>query len=176
MDDIVKQAMAKWPSVPPCYGWLGLDSRGAWYIRDEITQARGAFPLHRGDPLKHPQWLAFIGRNYNKDEEGQWYFQNGPQRVYVELECTPWIYRLDPTGFVYTHTGHPIAASRCLLDEKGKVYLVTDLGLGLVHSADVGLVADQIEKGVWETEAVAGRNLQQLFGFKLSPQGRRAAK
>ena len=24
MDEIVKQAMAKWPNVPNCYGWLGL--------------------------------------------------------------------------------------------------------------------------------------------------------
>ena len=30
MDDIVKQAMAKWPNVPHCYGWLGLDARGNW--------------------------------------------------------------------------------------------------------------------------------------------------
>lgn len=28
MDDIVKQAMVKWPNVPDCYGWLGLDARG----------------------------------------------------------------------------------------------------------------------------------------------------
>ena len=27
MDDIVKQAMAKWPDVPSVYGWLGLDRR-----------------------------------------------------------------------------------------------------------------------------------------------------
>ena len=26
MDEIVKQAMAKWPNVPHCYGWLGLDA------------------------------------------------------------------------------------------------------------------------------------------------------
>ncbi|MCD6666313.1 MAG: DUF2946 family protein, partial [Hydrogenophaga sp.] len=28
MDEIVKAAMAKWPQVPACYGWLGLDARG----------------------------------------------------------------------------------------------------------------------------------------------------
>ncbi len=25
MDAIVEQAMRKWPNVPHCYGWLGLD-------------------------------------------------------------------------------------------------------------------------------------------------------
>ena len=39
MDDIVKQAIAKWPNVPHCYGWLGLDARGDWYLRDDRTQA-----------------------------------------------------------------------------------------------------------------------------------------
>ena len=44
MDDIVKQALAKWPNVPHCYGWLGLDARGNWYMRDDRTQAAGPFP------------------------------------------------------------------------------------------------------------------------------------
>ena len=43
MDDIVKQALAKWPNVPDCYGWLGLDARGLWYMRDDRAQAAGAF-------------------------------------------------------------------------------------------------------------------------------------
>ena len=42
MDDIVKQAMAKWPTVPDCYGWLGLDARGNWYMRDDRAQACGS--------------------------------------------------------------------------------------------------------------------------------------
>ena len=41
MDDIVKQAMAKWPNVPACSGWLGLDARGQWYLRDAAAQALG---------------------------------------------------------------------------------------------------------------------------------------
>ena len=50
MDEMVRQAMAKWPNVPACYGWLGLDARGQWYMRDERTQA--AFEgdwFHSGD-------------------------------------------------------------------------------------------------------------------------------
>ena len=43
MDDIVKQALAKWPAVPHCYGWLGIDARGHWYMRDDRVQALGAF-------------------------------------------------------------------------------------------------------------------------------------
>jgi hypothetical protein len=43
MDDIVRQAIAKWPNVPDCYGWLGLDARGNWYMRDDRAQAAGPF-------------------------------------------------------------------------------------------------------------------------------------
>jgi len=44
MDDIVKAALKKWPNVPACYGWLALDARGDWYMRDDRTQAAGPFP------------------------------------------------------------------------------------------------------------------------------------
>src|SRR3990167_6791426 len=90
MDDIVKQAMAKWPNVPDCYGWLGLDARGDWYMRDDRVQVLGAFTSGvagaKGSRLLHDKLIAFIQRNYQADEQGRWFFQNGPQRVYVELE------------------------------------------------------------------------------------------
>ena len=85
MDDLVLQAMAKWPNVPDCYGWLGLDARGDWYMRDDQTQAQGSFTQSKGSRLTHDKLIAFIGRNYTCDKQGQWYFQNGPQRVYVAL-------------------------------------------------------------------------------------------
>ena len=51
MDDIVRQAIAKWPNVPHCYGWLGLDARGQWYLRDGATQALGGFDVARGKAI-----------------------------------------------------------------------------------------------------------------------------
>src|ERR1700758_4287388 len=90
MDDIVRQALAKWPNVPSCTGWLMLDRRGNWRMRDEAAQASGA----PGAQIRHEALLGFINRNYEADERGQWFFQNGPQRVYVELGYTPWIVRL----------------------------------------------------------------------------------
>ena len=51
MDDIVRQAIAKWPNVPDCYGWLGLDARGNWYMRDDRVQAPGVSGAgHPGKP------------------------------------------------------------------------------------------------------------------------------
>lgn len=169
MDDIVQQALIKWPNVPHCYGWLGLDARGHWYLRDDAVQAQGAFPCSKGTLLVHEKLIAFIERNYEADAQGQWFFQNGPQRVYVELECTPWIWRIDPEGGVRSHTGRAVEATACLLDGEGRVYLASDRGLGLVHSLDVAQVADAIEQGQWIVQSVGADALPAQYGFVRSP-------
>lgn len=176
MDDIVRQAMAKWPTVPHCHGWLGLDARGNWCLRDEQAQARGPFSggpaAARGSVLRHDKLIAFIGRNYIRDDAGQWYFQNGPQRVFVELEISPWIWRVDQDFSVLAHTGAPARLQRCLVDEIGRVYLETDLGFGLVHSLDMLHAANAIDAGLWVTESVSADGLPVQFGYVISPQAR----
>ncbi len=169
MDPIVQQAMAKWPNVPDCYGWLGLDARGRWYLRDASVQAQGAFARSKGALLEHEKLLAFIGRNYEADAQGQWFFQNGPQRVYVELEAAPFIWRLDTDGGLCSHTGRAAVATACLVDEAGHVYLHSALGLGLVHTLDVPLVADALERGTWKVETVRSADLPRRCGFVRSP-------
>ena len=175
MDDIVRQALAKWPNVPHCYGWLGLDARGNWYMRDDRTQAAGPFPAAKGSLLRHDKLIEFIHRNYDRDEQGQWFFQNGPQRVYVELEAAPWIWRVDDDFNVQAHTGAAAEASACLLDENGRVYLVTPLGVGLIHTQDVALAAEAVEQGHWSPEPVHAGDLPKRFGFVLSPAARSAS-
>jgi len=179
MDDIVRQAMAKWPNVPDCYGWLGLDARGQWYMRDDRAQALGSFasgqPGARGSVLRHDKLIDFIQRNYEPDARGCWYFQNGPQRVYVELAATPWVWRIDEALQVSSHTGRQAQVKHCLLDEQGRVYLDTDLGFGLVHTLDVGHVAQAVEAGRWIPMEVASESLPARFGYVLSPAVRSAA-
>ena len=170
MDDIVKAAMAKWPNVPHCHGWLGLDARGNWYMRDDRVQAQGPFPASKGSLLRHDKLIEFIHRNYASDAQGQWYFQNGPQRVYVELENTPWVWRLQPDGSVLSHTGVAVQVQDSLMDETGRLYLVTELGVGLVHSADMNLAADAVEAGRWRPVDVRADALPARFGFQPHPQ------
>lgn len=169
MDDIVKQAMAKWPNVPHCHGWLGLDARGQWYLRDDAVQAAGPFPQSKGSLLQHEKLLEFIARNYECDDQGRWFFQNGPQRVYVELEATPYIWRIQPDHSVQAHTGRSAEVRQCLLDAEGRVYLVTDLGVGLVHTADVALAAEAVEAGRWTPQEVEACALPAQFGYVPSP-------
>ena len=174
MDDIVQQAMVKWPNVPDCFGWLGLDTRGQWCLRDDAAQAAGAFvsgrPGAKGSVLQHEKLLGFIARNYASDAAGRWYFQNGPQRVYVELQCTPYIWRVDGSGGVTSHTGVQTMVRACYLDEAGWLYLDTPLGFGLVHTADVERAAAQVECGAWLPQEVLAAALPARFGYVTSPQ------
>jgi hypothetical protein len=173
MDDIVRQAIAKWPNVPDCFGWLGLDARGNWYMRDDSAQAAGPFAggsAHsKGSMLKHEKLIDFIQRNYESDALGRWFFQNGPQRVYVELEATPWIWRVSGDLSVSGHDGRPAQMQACVLDELGHVYLNTDVGFGLVHTQDVGLAAEAVESGLWVPQEMLMDDLAGRFGYLKSP-------
>ena len=176
MDDIVKAALLKWPDVPHCYGWLALDARGDWYMRDERVQHRGPFPQVKGSRIEHDKLLAFIQRNYGHDEAGAWFFQNGPQRVYVELEAAPWVWRVQvqAAGFsVYSHTGLaaslPEQVQACWLDEHGRLFLATDLGFGLVHTMDMGIAAQAVESGHWQPAELPWAQMPGHFAFQLKP-------
>ncbi len=176
MDDIVRQALLKWPNVPHTYGWLALDRRGDWYLRDDAAQAAGAFPAVKGSRIEHEKLREFIGRNYLADERGCWFFQNGPQRVFVELEAAPWVWRLGPPGAaavptVTSHTGIAASVASTWLDDEGRLFLATDLGLGLVHSLDQAFAADAVDAGVWTPEPVAFAELPHRFGYCLRPVG-----
>jgi len=179
MDDIVAAALKKWPNVPHCYGWLALDARGDWYMRDDRIQAAGPFPRVKGSRIDHEKLREFIARNYAADAGGAWFFQNGPQRVYVELEAAPWVWRLqaDPTACVVvtSHTGlAAVPAGEAFVDESGRLFLTTDLGFGIVHSLDMGAASDAIERALWQPREVEFAALVERFGFRLSPAAGRA--
>lgn len=174
MDTIVKQALAKWPNVPDCYGWLGLDGRGNWFMRDERAQAQGPFAggtaQSKGSEIKHEKLIGFIQRNYQADALGQWFFQNGPQRVFVELQATPLIWRVDERFSVQDHMGRAALVQSCLLDEQGHLYLQTDTGFGLVHSIDMLHVGNAVEHGWWLPQNVLAAALPERFNYVTSPQ------
>ena len=130
MDDVVIQAMAKWPNVPAVYGWLALDRRGNWLIK--------------GERISNPMFAEFISRNYGHDAAGCWFFQNGPQRVFIALDYTPFVYRLgwspDPEALltIEAHTGRAVTrVDGAWIDEAGMVLLATEFGAGIIDDRDL---------------------------------------
>ena len=179
MDEIVKAALKKWPNVPHCWGWLALDARGDWYMRDDRVQAAGAFPAVKGSRILHDKLREFIHRNYAADESGDWFFQNGPQRVYVELEAAPWVWRLAARAAapaITSHTGREAQFESAWLDERGRLFLATDIGLGLVHTLDMETAADAVERGAWVPQQTRFDELPARFGYRLSPASAHAAQ
>lgn len=171
----------KWPNVPACYAWLSLDRRGNWRLQGERVTHRGL--------------IEFMNRYYSADDSGRWFVQNGPQRVYVDLACTPWIFRREGAGFV-SHTG--ALAGRILavlLDADGSILLESELGIGLLDDRDLaGFLADcQLTDGRPADEAAfaelmdngvaaiswhglpltmtAAVDLPERYQFKLQPRG-----
>jgi hypothetical protein len=161
MDEQVLRSLIKWPNVPHCFGWLALDRRGQWRMRDEYAQAN-QLP---GNVIQHLALNEFISRNYAKDSLGRYFFQNGPQRVFITLDVTPWIARIIPSESgpqLSTQCGTNIKPHGALSDEKGNIYItglipqalsdqvdatiftqIESLSVALLHDHDLDLFSDQ---------------------------------
>ena len=126
MDEQVLRSLVKWPNVPACYGWLALDRRGQWRMRDEFAQTNKL----RGQVIEHAALKDFISRNYASDTLGRYFFQNGPQRVFITLDSTPWIARIIPAQDhvqLITQCNSAIDPSSALSDENGNIYIVGEV-------------------------------------------------
>jgi hypothetical protein len=143
VDEIVSRAMQKWPNVPNVFGWLRLDRRGNWLVKSR--QSRDAQPVF--ERIGNEAVIAFIGRNYARDGAGRWFFQNGPQRVFVTLEYTPFVYRLrGDRETLETHTGLAAEEVRAAwIDDSGMLVFETELGPGVLLDRDLPALLDRIE-------------------------------
>lgn len=131
MEDWVYRALEKWPNVPAVFGWMGLDRRGRWTIRGEL--------------ISRPQIIDTINQNYAADEQGRWFFQNGPQRGYVTLEYAPLILRVDGGGMLKTHTDVFVEkVSAAFLDEHGALTLSTEHGPGVLNDQDLAWALERL--------------------------------
>lgn len=128
MDDIVRAALEKWPNVPAVYGWLTLDSRGQWRIQ--------------GQRITHPAFIQFMQRNYECDARGAWFFQNGPQQVFVALEAAPYVVRYDGQTWIL-HTEEVMTRpDQAFWVEGGDIYFGFGAQLARLDDRDLGRVAD----------------------------------
>ncbi|MFN2643816.1 MAG: DUF2946 family protein [Burkholderiales bacterium] len=152
MDPIVARAVARWPDVPAVYGWLALDRRGNWLIK--------------GERIGNTALREFIARNYQSDGAGRWYFQNGPQRVYVSLAYTPLVVHYEDDDALVDHCGRPFAARATYLDDEGSVLMAGAAGVALLDDRDLVRFADSESS----PESVARSEVPRRFGFIPEPQ------
>ena len=151
MDAVVAQAMAKWPTVPAVYGWLSLDRRGNWRIKGERIANQGL--------------REFISRNYESDAEGRWYFQNGPQRVYVTLDYTPLVVHYDGDA-LRDHREQPFSARETYLDDEGSVLMEGEGTIALLDDRDLARFAE----AATSLRRIKSAEIQGRFRFVKEPK------
>jgi hypothetical protein len=150
MDEAVARSMAKWPKVPAVYGWLALDRRGNWRIK--------------GERIANAALRDFISRNYAADERGRWYFQNGPQRVFVTLAYTPFVMHYEGER-VFDQCGRQVTARETYVDDEGSVLILGERGVGLLDDRDLERYADR----AGELTHLARADVAVRFGFVPNP-------
>jgi hypothetical protein len=150
MDDIVARSMAKWPNVPAVFGWLELDRRGQWRIK--------------GERIANAALNEFIARNYDHDARGRWYFQNGPQRVYVKLAYTPLVVHHEGDE-LQDQCGRLFRAEGKFVDEEGSL-LVSGAGtVALMDDRDLARYADEAHL----LQRINRLEIERRFGFVSDP-------
>ena len=150
MDEIVARSLAKWPNVPAVYGWLALDRRGNWLIK--------------GERIANAALREFIGRNYESDERGCWFFQNGPQRVYVDLAYTPLVVHHEGEQ-LFDQRGRPFKWSEIFQDDEGSVLLAGEGHVALLDDRDLARYAEDAD----ELPRIARSEVAARFGFAPDP-------
>jgi hypothetical protein len=130
-------------------------------MRDEFAQANQL----AGTVIQHAALNEFISRNYACDSLGRYFFQNGPQRVFISLDATPFIARIIPSKSgpqLLTQCGTEIKPHGALSDEKGNIYITglipqsladthdsstftqtQSISVALLHDHDLDLFSDQ---------------------------------
>jgi len=151
MDEIVARSMARWPDVPAVYGWLSLDRRGNWRIK--------------GERVGNAALREFIARNYLPDERGCWFFQNGPQRVFVQLAYTPLVAHYEGDALL-DHCGRPFSGATLYQDDEGSVLLAGEGGIALLDDRDLAGVAERAQTA----PRIRRAEVAQRFGFVPEPR------
>ena len=151
MDEIVARSMARWPNVPAVYGWLQLDRRGNWRIK--------------GERIANAALREFIARNYLADERGCWFFQNGPQRVFVELAYTPLVVHYEGDALL-DHCERPFSPENLFQDEEGSVLIEGQGSIALLDDRDLERMVERADA----LSRIARAEVAGRFRFVAEPR------
>jgi hypothetical protein len=156
-DDGAPRGMARWPEVTAVFGWLALDRRGNWLLKEPGT---GRFGRIGNAALRE-----FIARNYAVDARGRWFCQNGPQRVYVNLAYTPFVVHYEGEA-LFDQCGRAVNAVATYLDDEGSVLVSGQYGVGLLDDRDLERHAEAAERMM----RIARSDVETRFGFVSNPE------
>jgi hypothetical protein len=138
--------------VPAVYGWLSLDRRGNFRIQ--------------GERIGNAALRDFIARNYDCDARGRWFFQNGPQRVFVRLAYTPFVLHCRGEQ-LFDHCGEPVDPAATYQDDEGSILILGRRGIGLLDDRDLARYAER--NALDSAPRLVRREVAARFGFVAEP-------
>lgn len=160
MHSTVRRALAKWPDVPDAYGWLLLDRRGQWRLRNPLTESF--------ERVGNAALREFIGHHYAPDAAGRWYFQNGPQRVFVKLAYAPFVVRSEGAALI-DQCGRQFAVTERWLDDEGSLLFAGPGGVALLHDHDLASYAERFGPAIDQLGRLNRADVPRRFGFDPDP-------
>lgn len=160
MQPTVRGALAKWPDVPDVYGWLLLDRRGQWRLKNPWTDAF--------ERIGNTALREYIGHHYAADAAGRWYFQNGPQRVFVRLAYVPLVVRSEGDALI-DQCGRRFAVTERWLDDEGSLLFSGPEGVALLHDHDLASYAERSGPMLDRAGRLPKTEFPRRFGFDPDP-------
>jgi hypothetical protein len=109
-----------------------LNRRGQWLLPEGL--------------ITNLRLIEYIGDRYHYDPGTKcMVVENGPQKIFVTLEYTPWIYRITPgrkgERIFTTHTGKAVLdLKEAFVDEAGNLLLLSEWGIGVFADTDLALL------------------------------------
>ncbi|MDA1331138.1 MAG: DUF2946 family protein [Proteobacteria bacterium] len=155
---LITKPNIKWPNVPDVYNWLTLDNRGNWLIKRE--------------KIHHQGLIDFINAHYTEDKTGRWFFQNGPQRVFVSLKYTPYVLSIgsDDTSIHFkTQTNEVIPSlDQLWLDNHGRMLGSWNRHIGLISDRDLPMLIEHLAHKNKPYDPINASDLEKILKSTLS--------
>ena len=127
-------------------------------------------PAREGyEPIGNAALCEFIARNYSHDVHGRWFFQNGPQRVFVRLAYTPLVVRTRGAAFV-DQCGRAFENHAELLDDQGSLLLPGEDCIALLDDRDLASYAEARGDSIEALPRIESSEVPGQFGFIQEPQ------
>lgn len=151
------------------FGFLFLTERGEWSLRE--------------GKVVHPNLRGYLCRSYQYDPQScAMVVFVGNQKIFVDLEYTPWIYRIQSHGSnfqILTHTERSVSLLKDIyMDEKGNLLFLTEYGIGKVHDQDLYILEPFFQDErlfVWKERAYSlqflpSHKVPRVFGYQNNPR------
>ena len=170
VDELVQAALRKWPNVPHCYDWLaGPGCARALVHARRARAARRAFPQVKAVASSTTSRSPSSGATTCVTTRAAGSSRTDRSACMSSSKPRPGSGGCSPMAACSATPGQLATVEDSRIDETRRLYLVTDLGFGLVHSLDVQQAAGICRARHLAPRAWRGRQMAQTLWLRPPP-------